>query len=105
MSDRALMLSLLEQIEACMRSLSMWEAVSPPEAAFASELPFCMDTLRFPQWLQWVFIARFRALLEGDLPLPARCNVATMAQEVFKDEVEMDRLLELLRQFDALFDG
>lgn len=53
MSDRALMLSLLQQMEDNMRAISLWEGVSPPATAFASELPFCVDTLRFSQWLQW----------------------------------------------------
>ncbi|MEZ5511380.1 MAG: YqcC family protein [Gammaproteobacteria bacterium] len=105
MSDRALMLSLLQQMEDSMRAISLWEGVSPPATAFASELPFCVDTLRFSQWLQWVFIARFRALLEGNLPLPVNCNIATMAEEAFRDMAETEMLLGLLRQFDALFDS
>lgn len=103
MSDRTLMLSLLQQVEEQMRTIALWEATSPPSAAFESQLPFCVDTLQFSQWLQWVFIARFRALLEGDLPLPLSCSVAAMAEEAFRDMEDVEALVALLRQFDALF--
>lgn len=105
MSRRALMLSLLQQMEAEMRQHGLWEQVSPPPEAFASALPFCVDTMNFSQWLQWIFIARFRALLDGDHPLPANCNIASMAEEAFKEmDADLNQLTELLRQFDRLFD-
>lgn len=105
MSDRALMLSLLQQMEMVMRQHRLWEPVSPPPEAFESNLPFCVDTMVFSQWLQWIFIARFRALLQGNLPLPSQCNVSVMAEEAFKGiEPDLQELIEILRQFDQLFE-
>lgn len=105
MSQRALMLSLLQQMEAVMHQQGLWEQVSPPAEAFTSPLPFCVDTMSFTQWLQWIFIARFRALLEGDHDLPANCNIAPMAEEAFKDmDADLHALTALLQQFDSLFD-
>lgn len=105
MSDRALMLSLLQQMEMVMHQHRLWEPVSPPPEAFESRLPFCVDTMKFSQWLQWIFIARFRALLQGGLPLPSQCNVSVMAEEAFKGvEPDMQELIELLRQFDQQFE-
>lgn len=105
MSDRALMLSLLQQMEIEMQQQGLWDAVCPPPEAFESQLPFFVDTMAFSQWLQWIFIARFRALLEGELALPSACSVAVMAEEAFKEsEADLDPLIELLRQFDRMFD-
>ncbi len=105
MSDRTLMLSLLQQMETVMRAQALWEVASPPPQAFDSQLPFCVDTMVFSQWLQWIFIARFRALLEGGHPLPVSCNIAVMAEEAFKDmEPDLEELIGLLRQFDAFFE-
>lgn len=105
MPDRASLLMLLQEIESHMRALGLWETVSPSAEAIASPLPFCVDTLEFSQWLQWVFIARFRALLEGGHPLPVSCAIAVMAEEAFKDkEPAFAELTGLLRRFDALFD-
>ncbi|MAR92375.1 MAG: YqcC family protein [Pseudomonadota bacterium] len=105
MTDRRLLTALLTNVETEMRELELWEEQSPPPSAFASELPFFYDTMTFSQWLQWVFVARFRALLEGQHPLPPSCEVAPMAEEYFKDlEVYADPLIGLLRRFDAQFD-
>ena len=103
MTDRTQMLTLLQRIEVAMKDQSLWETVSPPPQAFASELPFCVDTMAFSQWLQWIFIARFRALLEGGHNLPDSCAIAVMAEEAFK-EMDQAELIALLRKFDALFD-
>lgn len=105
MSDRETLLQLLQDIQSELEFLSLWEPVSPPPAAFESNQPFCYDTLQFSQWLQWVFIARFRALLQGNLPLPAACCIAPMAEEALRErESSSARLLQLLQRFDACFE-
>ena len=104
MEDRSQLLALLQAIELEMRAQFLWEMVSPPVEAFESQLPFCVDTMRFSQWLQWVFIARFQAIIEGGHPLPARCNIAVMAEEAFKGmEDQTAVVIDLLRQFDDQF--
>jgi len=72
---------LLNQIEAELRQLELWSAVPPDSAALASTLPFCCDTLSFAQWLQFVFLPRMRALVEGQLPLPANSAISVMAEQ------------------------
>ena len=106
MSDRTqIMLSLLNKIEDFMRASNLWETVSPPPAAFESQQPFCVDTMVFSQWLQWIFIARFRAILEGGHPLPEACGIAVMAEEALKGmEIDLGQMLIMLREFDSLFD-
>ncbi|MEE2731504.1 MAG: YqcC family protein [Pseudomonadota bacterium] len=104
MADRELLLSLLLNLETEMREMDLWESQSPPAEAFESQLPFFYDTMNFSQWLQWVFVARFRAILEGPHPLPPSCEVAPMAEEYFAElEVYSDPVVGLLRRFDEEF--
>ncbi len=105
MSDRKLILALLQEVESELRTMALWETVVPPAEAFESTVPFFLDTMQFSQWLQWVFIARFRAIVEGGHPLPDTCSIAGMAEEAFRDQpVSSAQLIALLRRFDSLFD-
>lgn len=95
---------LLDDIQVELQSLGLWETCPPEPAAYRSTTPFFADTMRFTQWLQWVFIARFRALLEDNHPLPAQCDVAPLAEETLRDLPEdTDRLMALIRDFDDHF--
>lgn len=99
--DRAA--DLLLELEAELRRLGLWEAVRPSDEALASPLPFCCDTLSFPQWLQFVFLERMKSLIKASGPLPGRCGIVPMAEEWFAgSEIETGRLLRLLRDFDKL---
>lgn len=102
MANTVLLNSLLEQIAAHMRDLNMWDTHPPEPEAFMSSVPFFADCMSFPQWLQWVFIPRFNALLEGSHPLPPECAIHPMAEEAFK-ELSQDTaaLLSLLKRFDT----
>ena len=94
---------LLEAIEADLRRLSYWEAVPPAPERLASEVPFCHDTLELTQWLQWIFVPRFRALLDARGPLPAACSIAPVAELAFGELPEdTDALLALLSAFDSV---
>ena len=104
MADKELLLSLLINLETEMRDIDLWEIQPPPVEAFESQLPFFYDTMNFSQWLQWVFIARFKAILEGGHLLPTSCEVAPMAEEYFKElDVYSDPVVGLLRRFDEQF--
>ncbi|MGB3620067.1 MAG: YqcC family protein [Ketobacter sp.] len=104
MIDRELLLSIIKNLETELKALDLWEATMPPAQAFESEIPFFHDTMQFHQWLQWVFIARFRAIIEGEHELPARCDIAPMAEEYFKTKaLYADPVIGLLRRFDQQF--
>ena len=75
---------LLIDIEAELRRLGLWESVSPPPEALASDQPFSIDTLSLPQWLQFIFLPTLYQLLEEGQPLPGRCGIAPMAGEYFR---------------------
>lgn len=60
----------LLQIEIELRRLDAWESEPPSPEALQSAQPFAVDTLEFTQWLQFVFVSRMKALIEGGHPLP-----------------------------------
>jgi uncharacterized protein YqcC (DUF446 family) len=102
-SRRRRLAQTLTRIEAELRRLGLWSALPPPAAALKSTLPFCFDTLAFEQWLQWVFVPRFWALLQQQGALPERCGIAPMAEVWFADKpVDAHDLIELLRTFDQV---
>lgn len=95
---------LLNDLQAELQQLDLWETLPPAPEAFESTTPFFADTMDFSQWLQWVFIARFRAILADDHPLPTRCDVAPLAEEALHGlDQPITPLIELLRRFDSHF--
>jgi uncharacterized protein YqcC (DUF446 family) len=104
MTNRHLVVAeALFELEREMRSLELWENQSPSKEALASNQPFAVDTLRFPQWLQFIFIPRMYQLVEHRATLPVDCGVAPMAEEYFRPlAVDSDQLVEQLREIDHL---
>ncbi len=92
--------SLLIDIEAELRRLRLWEAEPPTPEALASTEPFCVDTLSFPQWLQFVFLPRMHALVAAEQLPPGRCEITPLAEQYFGSS-KLD-VLALLRALDAL---
>jgi len=93
---------LLDELQAELVRLDLWEPMAPPPEAMASPLPFCADTLRFTQWLQWVFVPRTRAVLEGAAPLPSRSGIRPMAEEALAGCAwETETLIGILRAIDV----
>ena len=57
-------------IERELRLQNWWSEQPPMSEALASQQPFCVDTLAFEQWLQWIFLPRMKQLLESAAALP-----------------------------------
>ncbi|MBA1261258.1 YqcC family protein [Stutzerimonas stutzeri] len=90
-------------IERELRALGTWEALPPDPQALASREPFCVDTLSFEQWLQWIFLPRMKAILESGAALPAASGILAMAEVVYRDSPSrVAGLLEALTKFDSL---
>ncbi|MGV8917779.1 MAG: YqcC family protein [Pseudomonas sp.] len=90
-------------IERELRVLGWWSESPPSEQALASPEPFCVDTLDFEQWLQWVFLPRMKIILEQNLPLPNASGILEMAEMVYATrQNEVAVLQQLLAQFDRL---
>lgn len=97
---------LLSKIETELKNLDLWSPMPPSAQAMASQAPFCCDTMPLQQWLQFIFIPRMGALVEGRLPLPVNIAVCPVAEEVFQPLTE-DKLLLINRiaDLDQLLSG
>jgi uncharacterized protein YqcC (DUF446 family) len=92
---------LIDAIEHEMRQLALWGEVPPPVAAMASRTPFCYDTLKLWQWLQWILVPRMRHILDEGSTLPVASDIAPLAEVEFRRlSQDTQRLLELIRAFD-----
>jgi uncharacterized protein YqcC (DUF446 family) len=90
-------------IEASLKDMGLWEDVSPPESAFTSDQPFFIDTMRFPQWIQFVLLVRVSDILSFNLPLPVFSQIHPMAEEYFRARSHAaDELIAHLKAFDEL---
>lgn len=90
-------------IERELRMLGVWASLPPAPEALASQEPFCVDTLAFDQWLQWVFLPRMKHILERGEPLPTVSGILAMAEMVYKDQPQrVAGLFEALEVFDQL---
>lgn len=90
-------------IERELRLAGLWTKQAPSPEALASDQPFCIDTLAFEQWLQWVLLPRMKVLLEAGLPLPGASGVAEMAEMVWAARPEVPAALFIaLQHFDRL---
>lgn len=90
-------------IERELRALGWWDTTPPSEQALSSQEPFCVDSLEFEQWLQWIFLPRMKVILERDLPLPNASGIVEMAEMVYSGRQNEARLLQKhLARFDQL---
>lgn len=87
-------------IEAEMRRINVWSSERPSPEALASTQPFCIDTLTFPQWLQFIFLARMKIIVEQGQALPGVSGIAPMAEEYFRGQPESGR--GLIRELHAI---
>lgn len=94
-------------LEMQLRDVGLWSTKRPEPGRLVSQSPFCVDTLEFEQWLQWVFIPRMTLFVNQRSHLPAECNILPMAEESFAELgrgrltllsaiAEVDRLASLL---------
>lgn len=98
--------SLLIDIEAELRRLGLWEGEPPSAEALASTEPFCVDTLAFNQWLQFVFLPRMYALLERERLPPGRCEIQPLAEQYFADSrLPVAALIATIGRLDSLLNS
>lgn len=94
---------LLQALEAELRHAGVWEPAPPPAPALASPLPFCCDTLRFTQWLQWLFVPRTRALLDRHGHFPLKSAIRPMAEEALAGcDWDVAGVIQLLGRIDQV---
>ena len=101
MSNHIQIASLLIDIEAELRRLQQWQHEPPAPEALASTEPFCVDTLTFVQWLQFIFLPRMHALAAAQQLPPGRCEIKPLAEEYFGDgRLDVTNLLRVLGALD-----
>lgn len=94
---------LLLAIEMELRALSLWSDQAPTAEQLASTEPFCLDTLTFPQWIQFVFIVRLKVIVEQGGAFPEKSTIAPMVEEYFRgSSLDVARLTQLMAEFDRL---
>ncbi|WP_028110832.1 YqcC family protein [Ferrimonas futtsuensis] len=89
----------LERLQAQLIQDELWQSEPVPAQALASTQPFAVDTLRFEQWLQFIYLPRLFALLDAGAALPTKVAVAPMAQESLAGHGEV---IALLSKLDSL---
>lgn len=93
----------LLMIERELRAQGWWAAEPPSAQALASVEPFCVDSLAFEEWLQWIFLPRMKVIIESGQPLPSVSGIRPMAEMVYAANLGQARgLLALLGEFDTL---
>ncbi|CAA0083991.1 Uncharacterised protein [BD1-7 clade bacterium] len=97
---------LLDRVQFELESLLLWGAEPPAPACLASQVPFAADCMAFHEWLQWIFLARLRAMLGGAGILPQGSDVASMA-EVWQQVQGVDavELIRNLKSVDRYLNG
>ncbi len=94
---------VLLELEMQMRAQGLWSKERPSAERLASVEPFCIDTLNFTEWLQFIFLPRMSLLVEAGADLPPVSQIAPLAEEYFKSiAADGARICQLLEQFDLI---
>ena len=106
-TQRATLASHLVELQQLLQTMGFWDAAPPDDESLSSSTPFCYDTLTLPQWLQWIFIPRISALLEGQHALPPSCDITDYATHWMQHQTLLDlkgkpitELVSLLQTID-----
>lgn len=93
----------LLELEAAMKAANLWRMPTPEADAFASQQPFCIDTMSLPQWVRFVFVARLNALVDAQAAMPAKCDVApAMAAYLQQEKVRASDQLLVVRAVERV---
>lgn len=94
--------TLLSSLEDELQQLGWWQQQEPSIEALQSQQPFCVDTLEFAQWLQWVFVPRMLSILDSRHALPSQCAIYEMAEVAYREQgTAVTNLLDCLKRIDA----
>lgn len=94
---------ILMDIEKELRQLQLWDSEMISAESLASEQPFAIDTMTFPQWLQFIFLPRMYFLLDEELALPNNSGIAPIAEQYFSVlSLSSSPLVAHLKKIDEL---
>ena len=106
MSKKEKIKQILALLEDNLKNSELWSEEEISEEKLSSKVPFCADTLSYPEWLQFVFIRRMQAIVDGEDELPSASGLFPMAQVYFgRDIFRFRELASILLKLDrALID-
>lgn len=97
--------TVLQSLQQTMHRSGCWSSIAISAEALQSQQPFCLDTMNFNQWLQFVCIPKMQTIIETNQVLPTFVKgqgLEPMASEFYKN-TEADRaIIALIRQLDDL---
>ena len=93
----------IDQIEQEMRRIGLWQVAPLRPEQMNFKQAFAMDTMTFAQWLQFVFVPRVREAVATN-SFPSSSSVGAQAVREFDGSPDASDLVNLLCEFDALFD-
>lgn len=97
---------ILFDLETELRQKSIWEETKPSSEDLANTQPFCINTLKFEQWLQWVFIPKINTIIDGGLPLPTNSQIEPMVETLLKDRgFNTTNIRLIISRFDTLINS
>ncbi len=96
------MLALLSQLERQLKHQQLWQAEPPSPQALASTAPFAVDSLTPHQWLQWVLIPKFSAVIQAGHPLPSGFAIANYFEQVWQEQQQYQPIVAILRKIDQV---
>lgn len=93
----------LKNLQSQMERHGLWQTMPPAPEKMMSTEPFSIDTLSFLEWLQWIYIARLRAIIDANAELPSGAQVYPYGEEAFKAEgIQADDILLTVKRLDQL---
>ena len=95
-----MIIQLLDELSDTLKVHQLWSNTPPNTAAFASTAPFCYDTMRFEQWLQFVFIEKMQVLITNNQPLPRNFAIAPMAEMMLAQHAGGHDVISVLLKLD-----
>lgn len=101
--------NIINKIEEEMRVKGLWQNEALEPEKFCSTKAFCLDTMTFVQWLQFVLLPRVKSIILSKGEFPAASEVSQQATREFLmyplySKNKTKKLLELLTEFDDLFE-
>lgn len=93
----------MNQLETALKKSQLWDDEQPSLEQLSSCEPFCVDTLRFEQWLQWIFIPKMSQIVATPNfnGLVHRSDIHTMSDYAFRDyPQDTKKINQLIKQLD-----
>ena len=97
------LLNALDALKQQMQLHELWALEAPSQKALASTQPFCVDTLEFEQWLQFVMVPTFLTMIERAQALPNQCDIHTMAEHIWQQRYST--VQQQIKRIDTLISG